>query len=99
MIAAAAIRKAGQVWTLPPPARHSDVMAAGGAVKLPSGLMRYALADGEQGFVTSAGAFVDRVAAAQHAIDCGQIQPEPSATRRERGHLNHPPNLYTEDLW
>ncbi len=43
---------------------------------------------GEHGFVTSTGRFVDRIEAAQIALDAKQIEK-----------LSWPPNLYTEDLW
>ena len=100
MIAQAAIRKDGVIHTLPRPARHPHVMAAGGVSKAPaSNLERYFLADGEQGFITDAGEFLSRVAAAEHAIECGQIKPQASATLRAPGYLNHPPLLYSEDLW
>jgi hypothetical protein len=45
------------------------------------------------------GEFLRRIEAAGHALACGQIVLEPSSTLREHGHLNHPPNLYSEDLW
>ena len=41
-----------------------------------------------QGFVTDTGEFLDRVEAAKHAIECGQIK----ATRWG-------PRLYSEDVW
>ena len=42
----------------------------------------------KQGFMTSENEFVDRKTAAKIALDCNQIEK-----------LQHPPNLYTEDLW
>lgn len=50
-------------------------------------LMKHRLA-GEQGFVLDDGSFVGRKKAANVALAAGQITG-----------LQHPPNLYTEDLW
>lgn len=44
--------------------------------------------DKDQGFVTSAGRYVNREEAARIAIESGQIE-----------RLYWPPNLYSEDLW
>lgn len=85
MIVAAAIRKGDKVYTLPPPARHHDIISLIAteteerpAVKHPD----------VQGFVTDDGTFVDRKRAIRIAIEAGQI------TRPK-----WPPNLYSEDLW
>lgn len=42
----------------------------------------------EQGFITDTGEFLDRIEAAKIALESGQIEK-----------LNHPPNLYSEDLY
>lgn len=42
----------------------------------------------EQGFITSTGRFVNRYEAGVIAVQCGQITK-----------LQHPPQLYSEDLW
>ena len=44
----------------------------------------------EQGFVTDDGKFLDRYAAMQHAIACGQLPPDADKECKE---------LYSEDLW
>ena len=44
----------------------------------------------EQGFLTNKGKFLDRYAAMQHAIACGQLPPDADKECRE---------LYSEDLW
>lgn len=41
-----------------------------------------------QGFVTDEGKFLDRIEAGKHALACGQLKE-----------LEHPPDLYSEDLW
>ena len=73
----------GVIHFMPPPNRHHNTVHA----------LHYAnegliVARGEQGFVMSDGTFADRVAAAKAAIESGQILK-----------LQHPPNLYSEDLW
>lgn len=86
IIVAVAINRAGEIWTLPKPARHHHVIKAMNDVHPAKG--RLLVAEGVQGFLTSAGRFVDRPEAAQIARQAGQI-----AT------LIAPPNLYSEDLW
>jgi hypothetical protein len=106
MIEAAAMRKGGRVFTLPRPARHCHFLAAYNAAAREQGWdfkwigwNEHEISGAEQGFLTDDGDFLGRLEAAQHAIASGQISPKASASGRERGHLNHPPNLYTEDLW
>lgn len=41
-----------------------------------------------QGFILENGNYIDRIQAAKIALGSGQIKK-----------LNHPPNLYSEDLW
>jgi hypothetical protein len=77
MIIKAAIRKDGIIYI---GKRHYNIL---GTV-LPFGYLR----DGNQGFVTDTGEFVDRIEAARIAIECGQIKE-----------LKWPPNLYSEDLY
>ena len=43
---------------------------------------------GEQGFVDDKGKFFNRLEAAKHALECGQIKK-----------LKWPPKLYSEDLY
>lgn len=84
---AAAVKTAdGVIHFMPPPHRHHHTVHA---------LHRFLDADsliikanGEQGFVMSDGTFADRKEAGQCAIDAGMIT-----------HLQHPPNLFSEDLW
>jgi hypothetical protein len=65
MIVAAAIRQSGKVYT---GKRHceciSEMVALGYSTPI----------KGEQGFVDDTGAFLDRHAAGEHAIVCGQIE-------------------------
>lgn len=44
----------------------------------------------EQGFLTNDGTFMNRYAAMQHAIACGQLPPDADKECKE---------LYSEDLW
>jgi hypothetical protein len=100
-IVAAAIKVNGEVWTLPPPARHGHLVHAwceahGSANIITEGHHAYdrdqvrwkvaELGDHEQGFMTSAGAFVDRKRAAVIARSAGQIAVSVG-------------ELFAEDLW
>jgi hypothetical protein len=77
MIVQAAIRKDGKVYT---GRRHHNILNS----VVPFGSLK----NGEQGFVTDDGTFVNRIEAARIAIECGQIKE-----------LSHPPYLYSEDLY
>ena len=81
--AAAVQQEDGSVVSLPPPARHGDVLRQmhdlGG---LPG-------SEKEQGFVTSSGRFVDRYEAYRIAVRADQII--------RAGDFQ--PQLYSEDLW
>jgi len=63
MIAGAAIRKDGKVYT---GRRHSDIIRDNIEAEVGFG--------GEQGFVTDSGEFVSRMDAAKIAFECGQIR-------------------------
>ncbi len=70
-------------WSVPRPGRHSDVAR----------LLCRAHPDaspftGEQGFMTSAGRFVDRETAGRIALKAGQVAD-----------LQWGPSLFSEDLW
>lgn len=82
MIVCAAIKTSdGKVWSVPKPYRHDGVFASIAAVTGlnwrdpgndgPSDWGRY-LVGHVQGFVTDAGAFLDRAAALDHAVACRQ---------------------------
>jgi hypothetical protein len=79
MITDAAILHDGDLWI---GRRHHEIIAQMRA----SGVEKPIT--GEQGFVNSDGAFLNRIDAAAEAIACGQIAK-----------LNWPPRLYSEDLW
>jgi hypothetical protein len=64
MIVAAAIRQNGLVWT---GRRHAEIISTMIDAGLPTPII------GEQGFVDDKDNFLDRHAAAEHAIACGQI--------------------------
>lgn len=88
----AAILRDGEIWTLPRPARHHNILWAMYDVDNntnPSERPTIIPARGTQGFVTEDGTFLGRVQAAQQAKVCGQLKKE----------LHAPPNLYSEDLW
>lgn len=88
---AAAIRTAdGLIHTLPAPHRHHHIIHA---MHIAKGTGRVSPSDivearGEQGFLLSDGNFADRVVAGRLALKWGMVRK-----------LQHPPNLYTEDLW
>jgi hypothetical protein len=89
MIVAAAIRRRsdGQVFSLPKPARHGDVMSMLGTIETEHGT-KWALHDGEQGFVDEEGRFYNRKQARAHAFRCGQHTGELIGSI-----------LTSEDLW
>lgn len=83
-IEASAIRDTGgKIWSLPRPARHHDVIHLMAESGLPTPIQ------GEQGFLTNEGTFVDRKVAAIVATAFGQL---PNG-------LHAYPNLYSEDVW
>lgn len=88
MIVAAAIIYDGELWTLPRPARHHDIIKAHHDVTGKGG-------SGVQGFVTNLGTFMNRCTAATHAMECGQ----PTLGRVGRNPLKSGGRLYSEDLW
>lgn len=84
-VVAAAIRMGGEVISLPPPARHNDILAH--MAKLQHGI--YRVPAHTQGFLISDGRFADRRAARKIAEAAGQLLP------RDMGL----PELYSEDVW
>lgn len=98
MITRVAILDAARgVWSVPKPGRHHDVIH----------LMREAgvrLVGHVQGFLNDRGQFVDRRAAFQEALACGQVLPpynptNPSQRRWDLGVDPEPRELFSEDLW
>ena len=83
IVAAALETSDGIVHFLPRPNRHHHLIHA---LSMCYGEMY--LIDGVQGFVTSDGTFINRIMAGTIAIESGQITA-----------LQHPPKLYSEDLW
>ena len=81
-IISVAISAFGIIASLPAPARHGDVLR-----KL-FDFNDTVLGPDEQGFLTSAGRYVNRRDAAAIALEAGQTDKLISA-----------PNLYSEDLW
>jgi len=85
LIVRAAIQHDGTIYSLPPPARHHNVIRMMFADGFPS----EAVALQNQGFVTSTGRFVDRYQGAKIARRAGQLVRLPT-----------PPDMLTsEDVW
>lgn len=82
-IAAAVRTDDGLVHSMPPPHRHHHIVHAMALDDVP-----IIQARGEQGFLMSDGQFADRETAGACAIRWGRIEK-----------LQHPPKLYSEDLW
>ena len=85
-IVAAACRQDGEIYALPAPMRHWNVMEHMRA-HLGEGY-RQPDPDWDQGFLTSKGRFVRRVEARDIAIVTGQIE-----------RATHGSQLFSEDLW
>lgn len=88
----AAILKDGQIWTLPRPARHHNILWAMYDVENnsnPEQRPKIIPAHGIQGFIDGSGNFLDRVESAIRAEKCRQLVKP----------LDAPPNLFSEDLW
>ncbi len=68
IVATAAIRVDGEVWTLPRPARHDTVLWAWIRAHRVDDIGMH-----EQGFVTSRGRFVGRDEAGELALAAGQV--------------------------
>ena len=79
MITEAAILKDGQVY-------HNGIGARHDAVILSQPLGFFTSKNSTQGFIDETGTFMDRIEAAKHAYECGQL-----------GVDNH--YLMSEDLW
>lgn len=84
-IVAAALCRDKLIYSAPQPARHGDLMRMADSNH---GNGFHPFLPDEQGFLTSAGRFVSRRAAARIAIHTGQIE-----TTQWGG------DLYSEDLW
>lgn len=83
-IVAAAVHY-GATISSPPPARHDTILKA---IDLIMGIDATKLRPLDQGFLTSAGRFVNRADAYAIAYRSGQVTDTPSY-----------PLLYSEDLW
>lgn len=85
-VIAAAIQIEGVTISLPQPARHGEVLSSADAMGVPESRIHTAC----QGFLTSAGRFVNRVQAKQIAHVAGQpiIRDDP-----------HPRDAFSEDFW
>jgi hypothetical protein len=82
-IVAAAMLHEGEPWHVPIPGRHVDVV-----IKLDAAFPGQGPFAGDQGFMTSAGRFVEREEAGRIALAAGQTKA-----------LRWPPELFSEDLW
>ena len=83
MITRVAIQFQGQVYSLPRPCRHKDVM------QMIFDTTHQLVADEIYGFLDDQDNFLDRKAALMHAQACGQLHDS----------NHHPSLLFSEDLW
>lgn len=84
MIVAVGIDMAGEVFSLPPPARHHDLIENICTIRKLESLPTWAI----QGFLTRAGDFLNREDAREHALAVGQVAMPLHGTM-----------LFSEDLW
>jgi hypothetical protein len=82
-IVAAACRLGELTFTIPPPARHHDVLRA----MMARGLPDY---EADQGFLDHRGVYLNRKTAMITAVQCGQVERDISGAI---------PELFSEDLW
>lgn len=87
-VAAAVRTDDGLVHFFPAPCRHHHTVHALHRARNADDEAGLIVARGEQGFVMSDGTFANREEAGQCAISAGQITE-----------LQHPPRLFSEDLW
>lgn len=88
-IIAAAVKIRGVALSMPPPARHYDIVNSMCDTLGTPSATRYALPD-DQGFLTDEGKFVGRVEAKTIATAAGQVKPSAPSYMKE---------LFTEDIW
>ena len=81
----AAIRCFDKVFMLPKPNRHHNIIRD----MFSKGIDAEVISNGEQGFVTSDGVFVDRITALNIARSAGQILRETAPIH----------GLFSEDVW
>lgn len=93
MIVAAAIRINGAVISMPPPARHHDILRQISGLYGPGDRPAWTYEREEQGFLDDCGRFRDRRQALRHATECGQLL----RTRMPGGYQGD--ELFSEDLW
>jgi hypothetical protein len=86
-VVAAAIRWNGKVHTLPPPARHHDIIRMIAETRRED---RRACLEGDQGFVDEDGNFLNRYEAKAVAEQNGQILQNGAPIL---------PQLFSENLW
>lgn len=82
-IIAAAMRKGDVVFSVPQPGRHHTIYVRLDAIVVAE------MSEADQGFLTSAGRFVDRIDGLRIATEAGQIIHK---------HGN-PDMLFSEDMW
>ena len=84
-IEVAAINHNGEIFSLPRPNRHHNIIRHMRTL----GKSIDDIANSRQGFLTNESVFVGRVEALKIAQDAGQLLSNPGA----------PPNLFSEDVW
>ena len=92
-IVAVAIRWKGVNHTLPPPARHPNVIWR---MRDELGLPIEAVSPANQGFLTNTGRFVDRIEACRIAVAADQIIKSSGGLIMKTHPLEM---LFSEDLW
>lgn len=96
MIVAAALRVGHLVCSMPPPARHHDVIHQMSGSGICDEDMEHAI----QGFLTDGGEFLGRRDALSHARECGQGTPRRDALMKARPNTYYDgPELFSEDMW
>jgi hypothetical protein len=73
----------GQIFSLPAPNRHHNVLMTTSGFNRPY----------EEGFILDDGTYIDRIGAMQLAKDNGQLN------RRSGENFYQGPELFSEDLW
>jgi hypothetical protein len=87
MITHVAIRFQGQIYSLPAPNRHHDVIRL---IAQATGVDHVDARDDDQGFLDNEGRYLRRKPALRVAKECGQL-------RTDRGVIGN--KLYSENLW
>jgi hypothetical protein len=83
-----AIRFQGQVYSLPAPNRHHDVIRL---IVEQTGVKTVDAREDDQGFLIDGEQYARRKPALRHAQECGQLKPDTLGPKLGK--------LYSEDVW